>query len=211
MFLPYQGFAQPTKPAKGQKFIPPIFSTWRTGEVVAGKREDGETPLKKVVDFKAMDDALSLLPPNVVVEFKIGFDKVALESYYEMTLVPPFPPESCNYGTLWTSCIGEGANQHPDPHQKPISREFGLYITKQDVFDTFAAVGATAKSVSYRVRGNGHSWEGNYFVAKDGQTMWAEVFPDEMYVLNASGSKQEVQLPATILQVYHRIAPAKAH
>ena len=159
MFLPYQGFAQPTKPAKGQKFIPPIFGTWQTGELVVIE-EATPTVVRPAVATDSMQAALSMLPPNVQVEFKIGFDKVALESYYEMTFVPPFPPESCNYGTLWTSCIGEGANQHPDPHQKPISREFGLYITKQDVFDTFAAVGATVKSVSYRVRGNGHSWGG---------------------------------------------------
>ena len=116
LFLPCQGFAQPTKPAKGQKFIPPIFGTWQTGQLLAVEG-DSLTP---AIPFDCMYDKLRLLPAGVVVEFKIGFDKVALESYYEMTLVPPFPPESCNYGTLWTSllkatsiaCTAQTAHQH---------------------------------------------------------------------------------------------------
>ncbi len=208
MLLAYQSQGQPAKQPMGKKFIPPIFGQWQTGEVLVGKREDNKSPVKRAVVVDAMTDALSLLPAGVLVNFRIGLDKVAHEPFYEMILIPPFPLESCRYGTLRYECIGEASNKRPDPNQKPVIHEFSLVITKQDVFDTFAAVGATTKDVSYRIRGNGHSWEGNYFVSKDRQTMWAEVYPGETYTLEPDGTKRQTELPAVTLQVYHRVPDA---
>lgn len=198
-FFPYQSTAQSGKPPKGQKFVPPVFGLWRTGDLLVIRNNK----LLPITLVNSLESGLTVLPPGVLVSFKPDYDPVAQEPLSVMDIMPPFPSYACRYQSLRYHCETDDAKAVP--RQIAISWEFALEITKEEVYEVFAAVGATPKDVCYVIHVNGREWFGNFFVSKDRQTMWTDIFPGEAYTVDANGIKQEVKVTDTLLQVYHRV------
>lgn len=147
----------------------------------------------------SLNSGITLLPAGLHVAFQTGYDATAREPVSTLVLQPPFPQTACQL----QSTRYHYEAQHPN--QVAIIWEFVLEVSKDQVHETFGSVGASAKDVSYTVHGNGHQWNGEFFVSKDRQTMWTPVFPGEAYFTTAVGVKKEMAKTATVLQVYHRV------
>lgn len=185
---------------KGQRLLPPLFGRWRTGELII--IEQGHIHTAMPIDPINQGD-LSMLPPDLLVEFRTGYDRLEGAYLSIMNWLPPFPVSVCQYGATRFSCLETNRELHPKSVQDTVSREFNLFITKEDVFDTFGVLGATAKDVCYRVRGNGHSWEGRFYIARDRQTMWQSLSVD-VYVTDSAGKRREPEKIVPVFQVYRR-------
>lgn len=196
----YHGFSRFPKPPPGQRLVPPIFGTWRVGPVVMAVRPGTLRPI-------GLHDPLfsgeTVLPPGLHVEFKPDYDPVAREALSVMTLLPPFPPDSCTYQKLQYYYDEYGGLKVPS--QRPIRWEFALDFTREAIEETFAPLGATAKDICFRIYGSGRTWYGNFYVAKDRQTMWTDVYPGAAYILDTDGVKRDVPPTTQLWQVYHRV------
>jgi hypothetical protein len=198
--MTYNAFAQRPKPHKGQRFIPPVFGHWKVGEVVVAEDDS----LKPAFIADLTYDALTLLPPGMKVSFLPDYDPKAHESILVMTMWTPYPPEACNYGTTQYDCIGEGSNRQLDPKNQPFAREFSL-TTYRDGIEFYKPLGANSRDIIYQIWVNGKGWIGHFFVAKDRQTMWTDVNPDNPMILEKDGTKRKPRVTPWVFQVYHRL------
>jgi hypothetical protein len=156
-----------------------------------------------VIDLK--EDELTLLPPGIYVSLQ----SETVSSYGNlvpvMTIWTPFPKGACQYGYTQYACIGEGDTARFRPDIKPLKAGFTLKIEHED-WEMFKAVGATSKDVYYQVWHVGKGWIGHFFVSKDRQTMWTDVYPGDTYTVEPDGSKHITPIGHTKLQVYRRVS-----
>ena len=184
------------RPARPSPIVPAILGTWQAGPVWAVDRATHQLHL----DQSPVDPELSdrnLMPCGQRIQLSSGYDKVSDVAYWQITWLVPYPPNSCQYPFLQFQCSEiDGVNQ---PRQKSQSLEFTMDINRGDL-DSFFPVGASETGRVYYLRcGNNGEWEPEFYVSKDGQTMWSAVgigFADEY--------KQYYGL-----QEYHRLADYK--
>jgi len=146
-----------------------------------------------------------VFPPGVRIQFTDGYDKPADVAYLELHILPPFPPNACQYPPLQYQCTDENSA----PRQETISYDFHMSLNHgQDVVDTFGPVGAVLTSVTYEVAAS-QQWSAAFFVAKNRQQMWSHVgIP--VYTKDSTGKVVSDVMTAG-WQVYHRVAEYQRH